>query len=91
MPAQLSTPPALGGSRTRPAPTACPLGERAAADALSYQIPDFARPEAFDDRHTVVVGSDHSALTAISELARIAAAHPDTRVTWVLRRGGHRS
>ena len=47
------------------------LGERAAADALSYQIPDFARAEAFAGRHTVVVGSGHSALTAIGRAARI--------------------
>ena len=63
------------------------LGERAAAGLLSYQIPDFARAGAFAGRHTVVVGSGHSALTAIGELARIARAHSGTRVTWVLRRG----
>jgi hypothetical protein len=63
------------------------LGERAAADVLSYQIPDFAHPEAFAGQHTVVVGSGHSALTAIGELARIAEAHPGTRVSWSLRRG----
>jgi glycine/D-amino acid oxidase-like deaminating enzyme len=63
------------------------LGERAAADVLSYQIPDFAHPEAFAGKHTVVVGSGHSALTAIGELARIAEAHPGTRVSWALRRG----
>jgi thioredoxin reductase len=63
------------------------LGERAAADVLSYQIPDFAHPEAFAGQHTVVVGSGHSALTAIGELARIAEAHPGTRVSWALRRG----
>jgi thioredoxin reductase len=63
------------------------LGERAAASALFYQIPDFAHVEAFAGRHTVVVGSGHSALTAIGELARIARTHPGTRVTWALRRG----
>jgi hypothetical protein len=36
----------------------------------------------------VVLGSGHSALTAISELARIVQAHPGTRVSRVLRRGG---
>jgi thioredoxin reductase len=63
------------------------LGERAAADVLSYQIPDFACAEAFAGRHTVVMGSGHSAMTAISELARIAGAHPGTQVSWVRRRG----
>ncbi len=64
------------------------LGERAAADALCYQIPDFAQAAEFAGRHIVVVGSGHSALTAISELTRVAEASSGTRVTWVLRRGG---
>ena len=34
-----------------------------------------------------MVGSGHSALTAVIELARIAQANPGTRVTWALRRG----
>jgi len=63
------------------------IGERAASDSLSYRIPDFADPQPFAGRHTVVVGSGHSAATAVNELARIAESHPGTRVTWVLRRG----
>jgi hypothetical protein len=34
-----------------------------------------------------VAGAGHSAATAVIELARTAAAHPGTTVTWVLRRG----
>jgi hypothetical protein len=64
------------------------LGERAAAGLLEYRLPSFARTEDFAGRHTVVLGSGHSALTALSELARIAESHPGTRLTWVLRRGG---
>jgi thioredoxin reductase len=63
------------------------LGERAAGDLIRYQIPDTAAPERFAGRHTVVVGSGHSAATAVIELARIAAARPGTKITWVLRRG----
>lgn len=63
------------------------LGERAAAGLIRYQIPDFAVPGPFAGKHTVVLGAGHSAATAVIELARIAAAHPDTTVTWVLRRG----
>jgi thioredoxin reductase len=63
------------------------LGERAAAGLIRYQIPDLSAPEAFAGRHTVVVGSGHSAATAIIELARIVRAHPGTAVTWALRRG----
>jgi len=63
------------------------LGEHAAAGLVRYQVPDFAAPEPFAGRHTVVLGAGHSAATAVIELARIAAANPGTRVTWVLRRG----
>ncbi len=63
------------------------LGERAATGLVRYQIPDFAAREPFAGRHTVVLGSGHSAATAVIELARIAEASPDTTVTWVLRRG----
>jgi thioredoxin reductase len=64
------------------------LGERAAAGQglVRYQIPDFAAPGPFAGRHTVVLGAGHSAATAVIELARIAHAHPGTRVTWALRR-----
>ena len=64
------------------------LGERAAAGEglVRYQIPDFAAPEPFAGRHTVVLGAGHSAATAVIELARIARANPGTRVTWALRR-----
>ena len=63
------------------------LGERAASALVSYRIPDFAHSEPFAGTHTVVVGSGHSATTAVNGLARIARHHPGTRVTWVLRRG----
>jgi hypothetical protein len=63
------------------------LGERAAADLIRYQVPDFRVPEPFAGRRTVVVGAGHSASTAVIELARIAEAHPGTMITWALRRG----
>jgi hypothetical protein len=63
------------------------LGERAAAGLIRYQIPDFSAPEAYAGKHTVVVGSGHSAATAVIELTRIARAHQGMAVTWVLRRG----
>ena len=42
---------------------------------------------AFAGRHVVVVGSGHSAMTAIIDLAELARTSPGTRLTWVLRRG----
>ncbi len=62
------------------------LGERAAADSLSYRIPDFEDGEEFAGKHTVVIGSGHSAVTAVLALARTARGDADTTVTWALRR-----
>ena len=65
------------------------LGERAAAAAglLSYLPPTPAQAQALAGKHTVIVGSGHSAMTAVIELAAVADAVPGTRVSWVLRRG----
>ena len=57
------------------------------APAVSYRIPRPVDAAHFAGKHTVVVGSGHSATTALNELARIAATDPDTRITWALRRG----
>lgn len=68
------------------------LGERepALSGRLSYRVPDTADPAVrtrYAGRRTAVVGSGHSALTALVALAGLAADDPDTRVVWVLRRG----
>jgi len=62
------------------------LGERTASDLLSYRIPDFRDREGFEGKHTVVIGSGHSAITAVLALARMARRDPNTTVTWALRR-----
>ena len=62
------------------------LGEGAAAGSLTYRIPDFRDREGFKGTHTVVIGSGHSALTAVLALAQLARRDPATTVTWVLRR-----
>ncbi|RFA06464.1 flavoprotein [Subtercola boreus] len=63
------------------------LGERAAAELLEYRIPDYRQRTRYDGKHSVVIGSGHSAVTAVIALGRIARRDPSTRVTWVLRRG----
>ncbi|WP_433646843.1 NAD(P)-binding domain-containing protein [Leucobacter sp. W1038] len=65
------------------------LGERAAqaAGIVSYRIPSSDEIPACAGRHAVVIGNGHSAATAILELVKVAKKHPDTRITWVLRRG----
>lgn len=54
--------------------------------ALSYRIPDLRDRDGFEGKHTVVVGSGHSAVTAVLALARMARRDPSTTVTWALRR-----
>ncbi|MCS5721818.1 NAD(P)-binding domain-containing protein [Herbiconiux sp. CPCC 203407] len=63
------------------------LGERAAAELLEYRIPDYRARTKYEGTHSVVVGSGHSAVTAVIALGRIARRDPSTEVTWVLRRG----
>ncbi|WP_336318055.1 FAD-dependent oxidoreductase [Streptomyces lavendofoliae] len=81
-----STPGPLGGDGL-PA-----LGEHAAADRVSYRVPDLADP-AVRSRHagrrTAVVGSGASAFTALAALAGLAASEDGagTHTTWILRRG----
>ncbi len=63
------------------------LGETAAADRISYRVPDLTDETVlarYAGRHVVVAGSGHSALTALVAFAELA---PTTRVTWLLRRG----
>ncbi|SFP38700.1 Pyridine nucleotide-disulphide oxidoreductase [Amycolatopsis arida] len=64
------------------------LGERAAADRITYRVPDLAEEatrERYAGTHVVVAGSGHSALTALVALGGLA--DQGTRVSWVLRRG----
>ncbi|MEY7974144.1 FAD-dependent oxidoreductase [Saccharomonospora xinjiangensis] len=65
------------------------LGEEAAADRISYRIPDLGHDAVaarYAGRHVVVAGSGHSALTALIDLAELAEREPATRITWLLRR-----
>jgi thioredoxin reductase len=63
------------------------LGEKAAKELLEYRIPDYRDRTRFEGKHNVVVGSGHSAVTAVIALGRMARRDPGMTVTWVLRRG----
>ncbi|MFP3991862.1 NAD(P)-binding domain-containing protein [Streptomyces sp. E11-3] len=79
-----STPSPIGGDGL-PA-----LGERAAADRISYRVPDLKDPAVrarYAGRRTAVIGSGASAFTALSGLADLAKETPGTHAVWVLRRG----
>ncbi|MFF9864660.1 NAD(P)-binding domain-containing protein [Streptomyces sp. NPDC013953] len=68
------------------------LGERAAADRVSYRVPDLNDPAVrgrYAGKRTAVVGSGASAFTALAALAELATSHDGsgTHATWILRRG----
>ena len=65
------------------------LGERAAADRITYRIPDFADPSTrarYAGRHVVVAGTGASAKGALIGLAALAEQDPSTRISWLVRR-----
>ncbi|QGZ52394.1 NAD(P)-binding protein [Streptomyces sp. QHH-9511] len=68
------------------------LGERAAADRISYRVPDLKDPAArtrYVGKRTAVIGSGASAFTALASLADLAKSEDGdgTHATWILRRG----
>lgn len=66
------------------------LGEAAAGARITYRIPDLDDPHVrarYAGRHVAVVGSGHSAQTALVALGGLARTAPQTRVSWILRRG----
>ncbi|WP_405809965.1 NAD(P)-binding domain-containing protein [Streptomyces sp. NBC_00210] len=66
------------------------LGERAAADRISYRVPDLkdsAVRARYAGRRTAVIGSGASAFTALAYLAELAKEAPGTHAVWILRRG----
>ncbi|MFE7171579.1 FAD-dependent oxidoreductase [Streptomyces sp. NPDC057616] len=66
------------------------LGEKAAADHVSYRVPDLrdsAVRARYAGRRTAVVGSGASAFTALAFLADLAEDEPGTHAAWILRRG----
>ena len=63
-------------------------GETEAADCIAYGIPDVLERDRarYAGRVTAVVGSGHSALNALIELAELAEEAPGTRVLWISRK-----
>ncbi|WP_163509064.1 FAD-dependent oxidoreductase [Fodinicola acaciae] len=54
--------------------------------AIGYRVPDLSDPQAYAGKRIVVVGSGHSALTALVAFADFARQHAGTRLTWAVRR-----
>lgn len=77
------TEPNPAGAAGLPAP-----GERAAAPVIRYGIPDVLGAERaiYAGRRVAVVGSGHSAINTLLDLAELAQAVPETHAVWVLRK-----
>ncbi|CAM5489590.1 MULTISPECIES: NAD(P)-binding domain-containing protein [Streptomyces] len=68
------------------------LGEKAAADRITYRVPDVKDPAVrarYAGRRTAVIGSGASAFTALAYLAELAESEDGagTHAVWILRRG----
>ncbi|MCX4740878.1 NAD(P)-binding domain-containing protein [Streptomyces antibioticus] len=66
------------------------LGEKAAADRVTYRVPDLKDPAVrarYVGKRTAVIGSGASAFTALATLAEASRTEPATHAVWVLRRG----
>ncbi|MFD5728467.1 NAD(P)-binding domain-containing protein [Streptomyces sp. NPDC058368] len=68
------------------------LGERAAADRITYRVPDLKDPAVrarYAGKRTAVIGSGASAFTALAYLADLAKSEDGagTKGVWILRRG----
>ncbi|MFH8873180.1 NAD(P)-binding domain-containing protein [Streptomyces griseus] len=68
------------------------LGEKAAADRITYRVPDLTDPAVrarYAGKRTAVIGSGASAFTALAYLADLAKSDDGagTKGLWVLRRG----
>ncbi len=64
------------------------LGEIEASDRLVYGIPHIlgADRDRYAGRRVVVVGSGHSAMHAVLDLAELRQSAPRTEIAWVIRR-----
>ncbi|BBH70307.1 flavoprotein [Actinoplanes sp. OR16] len=64
-------------------------GEPEAADLIDHALPDVlgADRAAHAGKHTIVVGSGHSAANTLLALARLARTESGTRITWAVRGG----
>lgn len=82
------------GTWTAPSPAGAgglpALGEKAAADRITYRVPDLGDPAVrarYAGKRTAVIGSGASAFTALAGLADLAGDEPGTHAVWILRRG----
>lgn len=63
------------------------IGEGRNADRITYGIPDVlgSAAETYANQRVMVVGSGHSAINALLELAQLKEMHPQTDIIWAMR------
>ncbi|MBT2570732.1 NAD(P)-binding domain-containing protein [Planococcus sp. ISL-110] len=64
------------------------LAEEQAKDAIMYGIPDILGKdkERYEGKHTLVVGSGHSAINTVIQLGELKKRAPETTISWVIRK-----
>ncbi|MES2732121.1 MAG: NAD(P)-binding domain-containing protein [Bacteroidota bacterium] len=64
------------------------VGEQDNQERIFYGIPDILRTdrERYQNKSVLVVGSGHSAINAILDMARLKKSYPETQIHWVLRK-----
>ena len=65
-------------------------GETTLRGRISYRVPDLsdeATRERYAGKHVAIAGTGASAQTALVAFSRLAEQYPETRVSWLLRRG----
>lgn len=62
--------------------------EKELSEYIHYGIPDvkYGALERYKNKNVLVVGSGHSAINVLLDLADIQEEHPKTKLTWVLRK-----
>jgi thioredoxin reductase len=61
------------------------VGEQRNSQHIFYGIPDVARSTRYANKRVMVVGSGHSAINALLELAKLKQDYPETMIYWVMR------
>lgn len=63
-------------------------GEKELSEYIHYGIPDvkYGALEHYKNKNVLVVGSGHSAINVLLDLADIQEEHPKTKLSWVLRK-----
>lgn len=61
------------------------VGEQRHSQHIFYGIPDVARSPRYANKRVMVVGSGHSAINALLELAKLKQDYPHTMIYWVMR------